>query len=104
MTTVLVEAPVQTPEEERAARRDTLQRLYNVTPHFTPLPPLDDLFAIEEAIHRYFVEHMSPRDLTNSLETMVREHPFLNNSVGDETLIARFVKIAKGEINFPSPN
>lgn len=103
MTTVLVEASVPTPEEERAARMETLKRLWSA-PDISPLVPFDDLFLIEEAIHGDLVRRISPRELADSLETLVREYPFLNNPVGDETLIARFVKIAKGEVHFPSPN
>ena len=103
MTTVLVEAPVQTPEEERAARRDTLQRLWR-TPDVTPLFQFDDLLAMEEAIHGDLVRHISPQDLAESLKTMTKEHPFLNTTVLDEPLIAKLIHIAKGEINLALRN
>lgn len=99
MTTVLVEASVPTPEEERAARRDALERLYNAMPYITPLPPLDDLLAMEEAIHGDLVRRIPPQDLAESLETMTREHPFLNEFVKGESLMAKILHIARGEHN-----
>lgn len=98
MTTVLVEAPVPTPEKERAARKDALQRLCG-TPDVTQFFQFDDLLAIEEAIHGDLVRHISPQDLAESLETMTREHPFLNEFVKGEPLMAKLIHIAKGEIN-----
>lgn len=99
MTTVFVEAPVPTPEEERAVRKDALQRLYEQEPGISPRLPLANLFAIEETIHETLAGKTSIPEQIQLFEGIVKQYPILNEFVKGEPLMAKLIHIARGEVN-----